>query len=42
MYNCSDIFFLKTIQKLDAMLPKEQGGEENDGFDAFVNGRDEL
>lgn len=42
-YNTMNANYLKTIQKLDAMLPKEQGGgEENDGFDAFVNGRDEL
>ena len=35
--------YLKVIQKLDTMLPKEQdGSEESDGFDAFVNGRDEL
>lgn len=42
-YNTMNANYLKTIQKLDAMLPKEQGGgEENDGFDAFINGRDEL
>ena len=42
-YNTMNANYLKIIQKLDAMLPKERGGgEENDGFDAFVNGRDEL
>ena len=41
-YNTMNANYLKTIQKLDAMLPKEQGGDDNDGFDAFVNGRDEL
>ena len=42
-YNTMNANYLKVIQKLDAMLPKEQdGGEESDGFDAFVNGRDEL
>lgn len=42
-YNTMNANYLKTIQKLDAMLPKEHGGgDDNDGFDAFVNGRDEL
>lgn len=41
-YNTMNANYLKTIQKLDAMLPKEQGGDDNDGFDAFVNGRDDL
>lgn len=42
-YNTMNANYLKVIQKLDTMLPKEQdGSEESDGFDAFVNGRDEL
>ena len=42
-YNTMNANYLKIIQKLDAMLPKEQGGgEDGDGFDAFVNGRDAL
>lgn len=42
-YNTMNANYLKIIQKLDAMLPKERGGgEENDEFDAFVNGRGEL
>ena len=42
-YNTMNANYLKTIQKLDTMLPKEQGGsEDGDGFDAFVNGRDKL
>lgn len=42
-YNTMNSNYLKVIQKLDAMLPKERAdGEESDGFDAFVSGRDEL
>ena len=40
-YNTMNANYLKVIQKLDAMLPKDQdGGEGDDGFDTFVNGRD--
>ena len=39
-YNTMNANYLKVIQKLDAMLPKEQdGGEESAGVDACVNGR---
>ena len=42
-YNTMNANYLKIIQKLDGMLPKEQdGGEDSDGFDDFVSGRDAL
>ena len=43
-YNAINGNYQKIIKQLDAMLPKEEQKpkEENDGFDAFVSGRDEV
>ena len=42
-YNAVNSNYQKTIKQLDSMLPKEEkkAGDANDGFDDFVNGRDE-
>ena len=44
MYNSTNGNYQKIIKQLDAMLPREEQKpkEENDGFDAFVSGRDEV
>lgn len=40
-YNTMNANYQKIIQKLDSMLPKAAApGEESDGFDEFVDGRD--
>lgn len=43
-YNAINGNYQKIIKQLDAMLPREDSKpkEENDGFDAFVSGRDEV
>lgn len=43
-YNAINGNYQKIIKQLDSMLPKEEGRprEENDGFDNFVTGRDDL
>ena len=43
-YNAINGNYLKIIKQLDSMLPKEECRpiEENDGFDDFVTGRDDL
>ncbi|MBR2311122.1 MAG: hypothetical protein IKA47_11435 [Oscillospiraceae bacterium] len=42
-YNTMSGNYQKIIKQLDALLPKEELklGDENDGFDDFVNGRDD-
>ena len=40
-YNTMNANYQKIVQKLDSMLPKAAApGEESDGFDEFVDGRD--
>lgn len=43
-YNALNGNYQKIIKQLDAMLPKEDKlvGDPDDGFDSFVNGRDDL
>ena len=43
-YNAMNGNYQKIIKQLDTMLPKEDSkpGEEDDGFDDFVSGRDEV
>lgn len=43
-YNAINGNYQKIIKQLDVMLPKEEQKpkEENDGFDAFVSGGDEV
>lgn len=42
-YNAVNANYQKIIKQLDAMLPKDEGptGDPDDGFDSFVNGRDD-
>ena len=46
IYNSTNANYQKIIKQLDGMLPKVADtpakGAEDDGFDRFVNGRDEL
>lgn len=46
IYNSTNANYQKIIKQLDGMLPKVADapakGEDDDGFDRFVNGRDEL
>ena len=46
IYNSTNANYQKIIKQLDGMLPKVTDtptkGEDDDGFDRFVNGRDEL
>lgn len=41
-YNSTNANYQKTIKQLDSLLPKfaPTQGDEDDGFDSFVNGRD--
>jgi len=43
-YNAMNGNYQKIIKQLDSMLPREESRpkEENDGFDDFVSGRDEV
>ena len=42
-YNTLNANYQKIIKQLDSMLPKEAGQRpESDGFDEFVDGRDEV
>lgn len=43
-YNSVNANYQKIIKQLDAMLPKDDvaPGDPDDGFDAFVTGRDDL
>lgn len=43
-YNSISGNYQKIIKQLDAMLPKEESAprDDNDGFDDFVSGRDEV
>ena len=43
-YNAVNANYQKIIKQLDAMLPKDERpvGDPDDGFDSFVNGRDDL
>lgn len=44
-YNSLNANYQKIIKQLDAMLPRSQPAQlkkEDDGFDSFVNGRDEV
>lgn len=43
-YNAINGNYQKIIKQLDAMLPREEpkSREENDGFDDFVSGRDDV
>jgi hypothetical protein len=43
-YNAVNGNYQKIIKQLDAMLPKDDlpGGDPDDGFDDFVNGRDDT
>lgn len=43
-YNSISGNYQKIIKQLDAMLPKEESiqKDDNDGFDDFVSGRDEV
>jgi hypothetical protein len=43
-YNTMNANYQKIIKQLDGMLPKEDAKPqtENDGFDEFVSGRDEI
>lgn len=43
-YNSTNANYQKIIKQLDAMLPKQEAvapGDPDDGFDAFVTGRDD-
>lgn len=42
-YNAINANYQKIIKQLDSMLPKDDRptGDPDDGFDAFVNGRDD-
>lgn len=44
-YNSLNANYQKIIKQLDAMLPRSQPAakkEDDDGFDGFVNGRDDV
>ena len=43
-YNAMNGNYQKIIKQLDSLLPKDEPklGDENDGFDDFVGGRDDL
>ena len=43
-YNTLNANYQKIIKQLDTMLPKieSSGKQEDDGFEEFINGRDEL
>lgn len=40
-YNTLNANYQKIIKQLDAMLPPPPPNEKNDGFDDFINGRDD-
>lgn len=42
-YNATNANYQKIIKQLDSMLPKEEpkAGDDSDGFDDFVSGRDD-
>lgn len=46
IYNSTNANYQKIIKQLDGMLPKTEAaptkGDDDDGFDGFVNGRGEL
>lgn len=41
-YQTLNANYQKIIKQLDAMLPRETPQPKDDGFNAFVNGRDEI
>lgn len=41
-YQTLNANYQKIIKQLDAMLPREAPQPKDDGFNAFVNGRDEI
>ena len=44
LYNALNANYQKVIKQLDSMLPREEpkAGDEDDGFDNFVSGRDAV
>lgn len=41
-YNTMSTNYSKVIKQLSDLLPKDAGGIQDDGFEAFVNGRAEV
>lgn len=42
LYNTMNANYQKIIKQLSDLVPKQETKTKDDGFDAFVNGRDEI
>lgn len=42
LYNTMNANYQKIIKQLSDLLPKQEPKQKEDGFEAFVNGRDEI
>ena len=42
LYNTMNANYQKIIKQLSDLVPKQEAKTKDDGFDAFVNGRDEI
>lgn len=42
LYNTMNANYQKIIKQLSDLVPKQEAKTKDDGFDAFINGRDEL
>jgi hypothetical protein len=42
LYNTMNANYQKIIKQLSDLVPKQEAKTKDDGFDAFINGRDEI